>query len=72
MSVRRHRGLLRSIPPLGKGKGSPVPHPVAREVGPGPAAAPVRLADIPDVAEAIDGLRIQIEQLAAAVSNQNH
>ncbi|KKZ66835.1 hypothetical protein EMCG_07440 [[Emmonsia] crescens] len=70
LSLRRRQGFSGPVPLLGKDMVRPVPHPAPSGVDPGPTAGPVRLAD---VVQTMDGLRSQIEQLAATISsNKNH
>ncbi|OJD15303.1 hypothetical protein AJ78_04420 [Emergomyces pasteurianus Ep9510] len=70
LSLRRRQGFSRPMPLPGKDLVPPVLHSASIGVYPGPAADPVRLAD---VAQTVDVLHSQIEQLAATISsNKNH
>ncbi|PGH01924.1 hypothetical protein GX51_04978 [Blastomyces parvus] len=70
LSLRRRQGFPRPVPLRERDIAAPVPHRGPSGVDPGPTAHAVHLAD---VAQTVDGLRRQIEQLAATISsNQNH
>ncbi|OAT10714.1 hypothetical protein BDBG_17405 [Blastomyces gilchristii SLH14081] len=70
LSLRHRRGFSRPVPLPGRDIVAPVPHRGPSGVDPGPTADPVHLAD---VVQTVDGLRRQVEQLAATISsNKNH